>query len=136
MQTIKLYLVDQIAEVQIMDPAIFTVRNRTVYSRPIKVYQGVDNPIQVVVKNQDQMTWLEVLNTRHGDDGVGNVAAAHRTGKLLLVRRIIKRLHPTLDPGQSALRAIRAMCLRLSIKIFLAPQGAVDVSHVIVVHER
>jgi len=37
-----------------MDPAIFTVRNRTVYSRPIKVYQGVDNPIQVVVKNQDQ----------------------------------------------------------------------------------
>lgn len=54
MQTIKLYLVDQIAEVQIMDSAIFTVRNRTVYSRPIKVYQGVDNPIQVVVKNQDQ----------------------------------------------------------------------------------
>jgi len=54
MQTIKLYLVNQIAEVQIMDPAIFTVRNRTVYSRPIKVYQGVDNPIQVVVKNQDQ----------------------------------------------------------------------------------
>jgi hypothetical protein len=54
MQTIKLYLVNQIAEVQIMDPTIFTVRNRTVYSRPIKVYQGVDNPIQVVVKNQDQ----------------------------------------------------------------------------------
>ena len=54
MQTIKLYLVNQIAEVQIMDPAIFTMRNRTVYSRPIKVYQGVDNPIQVVVKNQDQ----------------------------------------------------------------------------------
>jgi hypothetical protein len=25
-----------------------------VYSHPIKVYQGVDNPIQVVVKNQDQ----------------------------------------------------------------------------------
>jgi hypothetical protein len=25
-----------------------------VYSRPIKVYQGVDNPIQVIVKNQDQ----------------------------------------------------------------------------------
>ena len=54
MQTIKLYLVNQIAEVQIMDPAIFTVRNRTVYSRPIKVYQGIDNPVQVVVKNQDQ----------------------------------------------------------------------------------
>jgi hypothetical protein len=25
-----------------------------VYSRPIKVYQGVDNPVQVIVKNQDQ----------------------------------------------------------------------------------
>jgi hypothetical protein len=25
-----------------------------VYSRPIKVYQGIDNPIQVVIKNQDQ----------------------------------------------------------------------------------
>jgi hypothetical protein len=25
-----------------------------VYSRPIKVYQGIDNPVQVLVKNQDQ----------------------------------------------------------------------------------
>jgi hypothetical protein len=25
-----------------------------VYSRPLKVYQGVNNPIQVIVKNQDQ----------------------------------------------------------------------------------
>jgi hypothetical protein len=25
-----------------------------VYSRPIKVYQGIDNPIQVILKNQDQ----------------------------------------------------------------------------------
>ena len=42
--------------VQIMDysdPTIKT-RNRVVYSRPITVYQGIDNPIQVVVKNQDQ----------------------------------------------------------------------------------
>ena len=54
MQTIKVYLVDQIVEVQIMDTTIFTTRNRTVYSHPIKVYQGIDNPIQVVIKNQDQ----------------------------------------------------------------------------------
>lgn len=26
------------------------------YARPIKVYQGIDNPIQLVVKNQDQKT--------------------------------------------------------------------------------
>jgi hypothetical protein len=25
-----------------------------VYSRPIKVYQGIDNPLQIVIKNQDQ----------------------------------------------------------------------------------
>ena len=24
------------------------------YSRPIKVYQGIDNPIQVIIRNQDQ----------------------------------------------------------------------------------
>ena len=54
MQTIKTYLYSNTAAVHIMDPAIFTTRNRQVYSRPIKVYQGIDNPIQVVVKNQDQ----------------------------------------------------------------------------------
>jgi hypothetical protein len=54
MITVKTYLYPNIAEVQVFDPAIFTKRNRIVYSRPIKVYQGVDNPIQVVVKNQDQ----------------------------------------------------------------------------------
>ena len=40
--------------VQFLDPTIFSPRNRPVYSRPIKVYQGIDNPLQVVVKNQDQ----------------------------------------------------------------------------------
>ena len=37
-----------------MDTTIFTTRNRVVYSRPIKVYQGIDNPIQIIIKNQDQ----------------------------------------------------------------------------------
>jgi len=54
MITIKAYLYPNTVEVQIMDPTIFTTRNRVVYSRPIKVYQGVDNPIQIVVRNQDQ----------------------------------------------------------------------------------
>ena len=54
MQTIKTYLYPNTAEVQLFDPAIFTTRNQQVYSRPIKVYQGIDNPVQVVVKNQDQ----------------------------------------------------------------------------------
>lgn len=54
MQTIKVYLYNQKVEVQIIDPTIFTTRNRVVYSRPITVYQGIDNPIQVVIKNQEQ----------------------------------------------------------------------------------
>jgi hypothetical protein len=54
MQTIKVYLYNQKVEVQIVDPTIFTTRNRVVYSHPIVVYQGIDNPLQVVLKNQDQ----------------------------------------------------------------------------------
>jgi len=54
MITVKAYLYPNTAEVQVFDPSIFTTRNRQVYSRPIKVYQGVDNPVQVIVRNQDQ----------------------------------------------------------------------------------
>jgi hypothetical protein len=54
MITVKAYLYPNTAEVQIFDPAIFTTRNRQVYSRPIKVYQGIDNPVQVIMRNQDQ----------------------------------------------------------------------------------
>jgi hypothetical protein len=54
MQSLKLYLYDHIIEIQIMDLSIFTVRNRQVYSRNIKIYQGIDNPVQVLIKNQDQ----------------------------------------------------------------------------------
>jgi len=54
MQTIEVFWYKNILEVQIIDPAIFTTRNRIVYSRTIKVYQGIDNPIHVVTKNQDQ----------------------------------------------------------------------------------
>jgi len=54
MITVKTYLYPNTAEVQVFDPTIFTTRNRQVYSRPIKVYQGIDNPIQVTIMNQDQ----------------------------------------------------------------------------------
>jgi hypothetical protein len=48
------YLYPNIVQVQFWDPTIFSPRNRVVYSRPITIYQGIDNPLQVVVKNQDQ----------------------------------------------------------------------------------
>ena len=54
MITVKAYIYPNTAEVQVFDPTIFTTRNRQVYSRPIKVYQGIDNPIQVIIRNQDQ----------------------------------------------------------------------------------
>lgn len=54
MQQIQSYLYPNIVEVQFLDPSIFTTRNRVVYNRPIKIYQGIDNPLQIIVKNQDQ----------------------------------------------------------------------------------
>lgn len=54
MQQIQSYLYPNIVAVQLSDPAIFSPRNRVVYSRPITIYQGIDNPLQVVVRNQDQ----------------------------------------------------------------------------------
>lgn len=51
---IQAYLYANIVEVQIWDSSIFSTRNRVVYSRPITIYQGIDNPVQVAIKNQDQ----------------------------------------------------------------------------------
>lgn len=48
------YLYPNTVTVQIWDQSIFTPRNRVVYSRPVKIYQGIDNPMQIVVLNQDQ----------------------------------------------------------------------------------
>ena len=54
MQTIDVFWYKNILEIQVIDPAIFSTRNRIVYSRTIKIYQGIDNPIHIVTKNQDQ----------------------------------------------------------------------------------
>lgn len=51
---ITIYLYSNVVEPLIWDPTIFTTRNREMYARPVTVYQGIDNPIQVKVKNQDQ----------------------------------------------------------------------------------
>ena len=54
MQTIEAFWYKNILELQVIDPAIFSTRNRIVYSRTIKIYQGIDNPIHIVTKNQDK----------------------------------------------------------------------------------
>jgi len=51
---IQTYLYSNKIVVQVVDPTIFTTRNKVVYTRPITVYQGIDNPMQIMVKNQDQ----------------------------------------------------------------------------------
>lgn len=55
MTAITSYLYDNTIVVQILDldPSI-TTRYRTVYNRPIKIYKGIDNPLRISVKNQDQ----------------------------------------------------------------------------------
>lgn len=56
MPLITSYLYDNKHTVQILDytdPAIKT-RNRPVYQKTVVVYQGVDNPVVIEFKNQDQ----------------------------------------------------------------------------------
>jgi hypothetical protein len=73
MITVKAYLYPNTAEVQVFEPGIFTTRNRQVYSRPIKVYQGIDNPIQVIIRNQDQKS--VDLSNEFGDPAYSVVAS-------------------------------------------------------------
>ena len=54
MQRIQTYLYANKLEVQFLDSSINGPRSRRVYSRPVTIYQGVDNPIQVSIKNQEQ----------------------------------------------------------------------------------
>ena len=54
MITIQTYLYPIRMVATIWDPTIFTTRNRDVYTKPVTVYQGIDNPVQIRVRNQDQ----------------------------------------------------------------------------------
>ena len=56
MPTITSYLYLQKIQVELLDFSDPTIkpRNRPVYARPIKIYQGIDNPVQIKVLNQDQ----------------------------------------------------------------------------------
>ena len=51
---ITIYLYPNIVNVQIWDASIFSTRNRYMYAKPVVIYQGIDNPIQVRVRNQEQ----------------------------------------------------------------------------------
>lgn len=51
---ITIYLYPNIVTVQIWDNSIFTTRNRYMYAKPVVIYKGIDNPLQVRVRNQEQ----------------------------------------------------------------------------------
>lgn len=51
---ITIYLYPNIIDVQIWDASIFSTRNRYMYAKPVVIYQGIDNPLQVRVRNQEQ----------------------------------------------------------------------------------
>lgn len=54
MQTLRLYLYDQILTLQISPDQTLTLEDRTVYTRPIVLYKGINNKLKVLVKNADQ----------------------------------------------------------------------------------
>jgi len=104
MQTLKTYLYDNILEVQFLDPSVFTTRNRIVYSRPIKVYQGIDNPLQIVIKNQDQKAvdvsayriQMDIQDPNHAGTVAGLavtlVDAARGLGTVTIVKSLVDSL--------------------------------------------
>ena len=54
MQTIKLYLYEQTIQLQISGDSALTVEDRIVYTKPLVLFKGIDNPIKIQVKNSDQ----------------------------------------------------------------------------------
>ena len=54
MQTLRIYLYDQILSLQISPDQTLTLEDRTVYTRPIILYKGINNKLKVLIKNADQ----------------------------------------------------------------------------------
>ena len=54
MQTANVYIAVQSVSVQLVGDFNIRTRNRQVYSSNIKIYRNIDNPVRLIVKNQDQ----------------------------------------------------------------------------------
>ena len=54
MQTIIRYLVNQQVPILIIDETTPTIRNKVVYSTPVKIYKNIDNTVELKFTNQDQ----------------------------------------------------------------------------------
>jgi hypothetical protein len=54
MQTLRVYLYDQILRLQIFPDQSIIVEDRNVYTRPLTIYQGINNTVKLLVRNSDQ----------------------------------------------------------------------------------
>jgi hypothetical protein len=54
MQTLRLYLYDQILSLQISPDQTLILEDRTVFTKPIVIYKGINNRLKILVKNADQ----------------------------------------------------------------------------------
>jgi len=54
MQTIIRYLVNQQVPILIIDETMPTIRNKVVYSTPVKIYKNIANTVELKFTNQDQ----------------------------------------------------------------------------------
>jgi len=54
MQVVNTYIVENEVRLQLNGPATLKTEDRTVYSRPLKIYKGVDNVFKLRFRNQDQ----------------------------------------------------------------------------------
>lgn len=54
MQTLRVYVYDQVLKLQINPDQTIIVEDREVYTKPLSIYQGIDNTVKILVKNSDQ----------------------------------------------------------------------------------
>jgi len=54
METIRIFVYDQILNLQIADDNTLNIEDRIVYTKPINLFKGIDNVIKVLIKNSDQ----------------------------------------------------------------------------------
>jgi len=54
MQTLRVYLYDQILRLQIYPDQTIVVEDRNVYTKPLTLYQGINNTLKLLVRNSDQ----------------------------------------------------------------------------------
>jgi hypothetical protein len=82
MQTVRVYLYDQILNLQILDDGSITVEDRTVFTRSLVLYKGIDNRLSLRVYNADEKAQNITTKTFHAElvrtpqrDFVGSFAA-------------------------------------------------------------